>query len=239
MMSRGILMPFRFGRTLWVHSLGLAIALLGWSAEALAEDASSILLKEGDLITFDKAGSLRPFLPEELWSNRQFFFYEGMKLEVGPSHRDYSPSAPYKAKSQEFLGKPKMGPGSSLEGFQAGQAFSMDQIDCKNDPDAGAKVMWSYATRWSGDGGSLSFHYSYWDRGERLPLFYQGHAKAVLLAHRVEPQFWEKEKQGHLFRKNEKRSSALGAEVEMPPEYRPTRSRSRGQMSPLCRGISC
>ncbi len=213
-------MSLRFCRLFLFHCFGWVAVVLGISAEAGASDVSTAVLQEGDLITFDKVDSLRSFLPEELWSNRQFFFYDGMKLEVGPSFRDYSPAAPYLAKSKEFLGQAKIGPGGSMENYQAGQAFSMDQIDCKSDPNAGAKVMWNYATHWAGDGSNLSFHYSYWDRGERLPLFYQGQAKAVLLAHRVEPQFWEGGKDGHLFRKNEKRSSAMGAEVEMPPEYR-------------------
>ena len=47
--------------------------------------------KEGDVITMDQVESLKPFLPPEFWSNRDFFFYEGMQLEIGPFFRDYSP----------------------------------------------------------------------------------------------------------------------------------------------------
>ena len=38
-------------------------------------------------------------------------------------------------------------------------------------------------------GAQTKFYYSYWDRGEELPLYYEGTAKTVNLSHRVEPQY--------------------------------------------------
>ena len=35
---------------------------------------------------------MKPYVPEEFWANRDFFFYEGMQLEVGPFFRDFSAS---------------------------------------------------------------------------------------------------------------------------------------------------
>ncbi len=206
----------------WV--LIVTLVGVGWTDSGFAgEDAGAAFpFTEGDVVGLDRVDALRPYLPEELWANRQFYFYEGMQMEIGPSRRDYAPAAAYLEKSKEFHGIAKIGPGGSMEGFKAGQAFAMDEIDCASDPDAGVKVMWSFATRWSGDGGALSFLYSYWDRGERLPLFYEGDAKAVILSHRVEPQFWEGSKEGNLLRKTEKRTAALGVEVDAPPEYRGT-----------------
>ncbi|MCI0548906.1 MAG: hypothetical protein L0027_16695, partial [Candidatus Rokubacteria bacterium] len=76
----------------------LAIALLapllaGAPTAALAaEDAGALAptFKPGDVISFDQLERIRPFLPEEFWDNRDFFFNEGMRLEIGPTS-DYAP----------------------------------------------------------------------------------------------------------------------------------------------------
>ena len=49
-------------------------------------------VNEGDVITFENLDKIRPYLPKDFWSNRDFFFYEGMKLEIGPTNFDYSPN---------------------------------------------------------------------------------------------------------------------------------------------------
>ena len=94
----------------------------------------------------------------------------------------------------------------------------MDQIDCKGDPQAGAKIIWNFDYQWQGDGTKSRIWYSYWDRGEELPLYYEGTTKIALLSRRVEPQYLEKQG-GDLFR-GEKRKSAFGAEVAAPFDAR-------------------
>jgi hypothetical protein len=93
----------------------------------------------------------------------------------------------------------------------------MESIDCKHDPEAGAKVAWNFVRRWGGFGGKASFYYSYWDRGEELPLYYEGTSAGTSLAFRPEPQFDEKD--GDVFR-NEKRYVASGPTVEAPFDAR-------------------
>jgi hypothetical protein len=174
--------------------------------------------KEGDVITMDKVESLKPFLPPEFWSNRDFFLFEGMQLEIGPFFRDYSPAEAYQAASQKFAGQSKVGPEESLQNFTAGQPFfPMDKIDCKGDPQAGAKIIWNFDYQWEGDGSRSSYYYSYWDRGEELPLFYEGTAKTILMSHRVEPEYLAQG--GDLFR-GEKRKSVFGIEVDAPFDAR-------------------
>ena len=34
--------------------------------------------------------------------------------------------------------------------------------------------MWDFDYVWRGSGVNASFYYSYWDRGEELPLYYEG-----------------------------------------------------------------
>jgi hypothetical protein len=201
-------------------SLALAIALLLAPTTAAQEDAGvgAPGFKEGDVIGFDRVDALKPFLPPEFWQNRDFFFYEGMRLEIGPFHRDYSPAAEYQAATAAFKGEPKIGPDDSLENFTAGQPFPMEEIDCRGDPHAGIKIIWDFDYAWEGDGGFTHFLYSYWDRGEQLPLYYEGTSRTVILSHRVEKDLLEGQK-GDLFR-DERRKSAFGIEVTAPFDAR-------------------
>ena len=55
------------------------------SLALLAADTNSgPPFKEGDLITFEEVDKLKDYLPEELWRNREFFFHEGMEIEIVP-----------------------------------------------------------------------------------------------------------------------------------------------------------
>jgi uncharacterized protein DUF1329 len=173
--------------------------------------------KQGDVITFDKIDSLKNFLPKEVWSNRDFFFFEGMKLEIGPFYRDYSPAQVYKDATVKFAGQPKLGPDGSLENYTAGQPFALDKIDCKGDPDAGTKLIWDFHYRWGPPSGVSSFYYSYWDRGEELPLYYEGTGGGVQLSRRPEPEALAEG--GDMFR-GETRQNAGGAEVTAPFDAR-------------------
>ena len=200
-----------------VASLALCLA-----SPALAQQAEDAIgapsFKQGDVITLDKVDSLKNFLPPEFWANRDFFFYEGMKLEIGPFFADYSPSDAYKAATQKFAGKSKIGPDASLESYTAGQPFPMEQVDCKADPQAGTKIIWNFDQRWTGDGTAASYYYSYWDRGEELPLYYEGTSKTVKLSQRVEPEYLDTNG-GDIFR-GEKRKTAFGVEVTAPFDAR-------------------
>jgi len=196
-----------------------AVCLTLVSASATAAEDAGVLspaFKEGDVITFDQVEKLRPFLPEEFWDNRDFFFYEGMQLEIGPTQFDYSPNDHVKAATEKFRGQPKIGPENSLDNWIAGFPFPQETIDCKGDPQAGVKIMWDFVAL-RGD-GHASFFYSYWDRGEQLPLYYEGTGETVALAHRVEPEYLDKN-DGDIFR-GEKRKFAFGVDVTAPFDAR-------------------
>ncbi len=174
--------------------------------------------REGDVITLTKVDSIKAFLPPEFWANREFFFYEGMQIEIGPFRRDYSPPPAYEAATKRLAGQARIGPENSLENYTAGQPFPMDQIDCQGDPQAGAKIAWNFDYRWNGDGARARYHYSYWDRGEELPLYFEGTSKTIQLSHQVEPQHLD-ESGGDIFR-GEKRKNAFGVEVTGPFDAR-------------------
>jgi len=178
-----------------VPALLAAIALAAPAAAqqaAPAEDAGATApsFQEGDVIPFDQVQKLRPYLPEEFWDNRDFFFYEGMKLEIGPMYADYSGPQAWKDATEKFRGQARVGPDDSLENYTAGEPFPMDEIDCTGDPQAGTKIIWNFDYQWGGDGAQARFFYSYWDRGEQLPLYYQGTSKSVQLSNRVEPEVY-------------------------------------------------
>src|SRR5512147_2936576 len=199
-------------------SLGAILCTVPLPAGA-AEDTGTAgpTFKTGDVIPFDKIDSLKPFLPKEIWANRDFIFFEGMKLEIGPFFADYKPSQAYQDASTKFAGQAKLGPDGSLENYTAGQPFPMDKIDCKGDPDAGTKIIWDFHYRWGPPSGISSFYYSYWDRGEELPLYYEGSGGGVQLSHRPEPTMLEMG--GDMFR-GETRVNVGGAEVTAPFDAR-------------------
>jgi hypothetical protein len=208
-------------RPRWVI-VALAALLLPVGARAAGEDTevTGPAFKQGDIITMDKIEELKPYLPPEFWANRDFFFYEGMKLEIGPSFRDYKEAPEWWAATNEFKGQAKVGPDDSLENYTAGYPFEPDKIDCKGDPQAGDKHIWNFDYRWEGDGADTHYYYSYWDRGEELPLYYEGTSKTVKLSHRVEPSLLkDPNKKGDLFR-GEKRKTAFGIEVDAPFDAR-------------------
>jgi len=203
--------------------LVLSIAIgLPWSALAQEKKAQDVLpatpFKEGDTITFDKIEKLKDFLPPEFWTNREFFFYEGMQLEIGPTLRKYGAADAYIAASEKFKGQAKIGEDGSLVDFHSGMPFDPAALDCKGDPNAGVKIVWNFLRTWNGDGARSTWSYTYWDRGEQLPLYYEGTAKVISMTNRVEPEYL-KENEGDIF-PNEKRNSVFGIEVDAPFDAR-------------------
>jgi len=194
----------------------LLLALTCLAARA-AEDAGGAVpaFEEGDVLGFDQIDRLEPFLPEQFWDNRDFFFYEGMQLAIGPADFDYSPNDQFKEMTERFRGKARIGPDNSLEGWVTGRPFPLDEIDCEGDPQAGVKLMWNFQA--PGGDGHAHFFYSYWDRGEQLPLYYEGTGQVVRLSHRIEKKF---EKQNFDIFRGEKRKHANGVQVNAPFDAR-------------------
>jgi hypothetical protein len=202
----------------WIAGALFLCLPLALTAQEAGEDVvPGVPFREGDVVSFEELDKLREYLPPEFWENREYFFYEGMELEIGPFFRDYGAADAYQSASQEFGSTSRIGPDGSIAGYVAGQPFASESIDCKGDPDAGIKIIWNFNKAWQGDGTQSTWSYTYWDRGEQLPLYYEGTAKAIGLKNRVEPQYAES---GRDIFKNEKRLSAFGIEVEAPFDAR-------------------
>ncbi len=199
-------------------ALGLS-ASASFAQEGAAGDvAPGFPFKEGDTVAFDQMNKLKEYLPTEFWENREYFFYEGMAIQVGPIQREYSASDSYNTASTRFKGQPKLGRDGALDSYKAGRPFQTEAIDCKGDPQAGLKIIWNFGKRWEGDGDRTQWSYTYWDRGEQLPLYYEGDAKTIFLGYRTEPKYLD-ENNGDIF-KNEKRQLAFGVDVLAPFDAR-------------------
>jgi Protein of unknown function (DUF1329) len=208
-MSRGRLLPLGL--------LALAFAARAGEAPPATDALPELPFKEGDVIDYKSVDKLKNFLPDPFWENREFFFYEGMELEIGPVQRPYPVSPTYVAATERGAWKATIGADGALENYVGGQPFDPRKIDCKGDPLAATKIIWNFKKSWNGSGGQANWFYSYWDRGEQLPLYYKGNAKGIMLARRAEKEFVPNG--GDVF-EAEKRLSAGGITVESPEDAR-------------------
>jgi hypothetical protein len=198
-------------------SLALSAALV--APRAAAQDAvPGLPFKEGDVITFQDIDKLKDYLPPEFWENREYFFYEGMDLTIGPTQREYGLAAKYVEATEKFKGQSRIGREGSLENYTAGRPFPTESIDCTAGPHAGEKIIWNFAYTWNGSGTMANWSYTYWDRGDQLPLFYKGWSRYIKLAHKVESYYLD-ENGGDIF-SNERRRDASGLVVEEPFDAR-------------------
>jgi hypothetical protein len=198
--------------------LCLAVAAPAFAEEPVEDVVPGIPFEEGETISFDKIHKLKDYLPPEFWENREYFFYEGMQLEIGPFFRDYEKNGAYEAASRRFEGQASIGRDGALADYTAGRPFGTEDLDCKGDPQAGSKIIWNMMKAWNGAGHKAIWSYTYWDRGERLPLYYEGAARGIKMMERVEPQYLD-ENGGMIF-ESEKRKFVAGVEVVAPFDAR-------------------
>ena len=137
-----------------------------------------------------------------------------MRLEIGPPvSRLLAAPCLSGRHARRTAARRRSGPTGASRATPPGSPFRWTRSTVRGDPDAGTKVAWNFDYRWQGTGQGAHAYYSYWDRGEELPLYYEGTATNVWLAHRPEPQFAERD--GDMFR-DELRKLAYGVEVLAP-----------------------
>jgi hypothetical protein len=122
--------------------------LRGWP---IGEDAPPLLFETGDVIETERRERVRDYLPPEIWEHRERFFFEGMRLEIGPCFRDYSPPEFFRAATEKFRGSVKLLANGGVEGRVAGLPFPPDTID-PNDSEAGQKWAWNFQARYRAGG---------------------------------------------------------------------------------------
>ena len=120
------------------------------------EDAAPIRLKEGMTLSYGAIFALRDLIPREVWHHRNVFFFEGMRMEMGPCHRRYPVAAFYAEATEKFAGRARIDERGNLHGYVAGAPFPQDAIDPQV-KDAGARWAWNYAYRYRGAGAHGKF----------------------------------------------------------------------------------
>jgi hypothetical protein len=122
-------------------------------------DAPPFPFKTGDVIGVDQLALLRDFIPSLLWENRDQFFFEGMRLEVGDCFADYGAPAFYQEATEKFRGEAKLLPNGGVENYTAGLPFAPETIAVA-DGMAGLKWAWNVQNRYQAAGFNAAFRIS-------------------------------------------------------------------------------
>ena len=70
-----------------------------------ARDAAPMPLREGMVLKAADLLRISTLLPDEVWANRDAFFYEGMRMEIGPCHRRYRVPAHFSDATERFAAR--------------------------------------------------------------------------------------------------------------------------------------
>jgi hypothetical protein len=153
------------------------------SGPRVAEDAGSFPFRAGQTIELPRLGEVKRFLPAAVWDERDAFFYEGMRLEVGPCFKDYSPP-PFFQQATARSGA-QLSADGGLDRYAAGLPFPPSSIDPAG-PDAAAKWAWNAASRYRGSGFRGKFRVTdLKDAGSQSEAF-EGEIFQIQLAHRAD-----------------------------------------------------
>ncbi len=148
-------------------------------------DAGTPLVREGARLGLADLLALRDLLPEEVWTYREAFFYEGMRMTIGFCHRRYPVSAFYAQATREFAGKARVDEKGNLLGYVAGLPFPPETIDL-GARDAGVRWAWNFEHRYRGAGPVG--HFRLLDLPSRLgqPQTYEGEWHFLRTGHRAD-----------------------------------------------------
>jgi Protein of unknown function (DUF1329) len=155
------------------------------AAPGAGEDATPLPFKPGDAVRADQLPLLRGYFPPQLWGERDKFFYEGMRMQIGPCFADYGPPGFWAEASRRFRGKARLLDNGGIEDYTAGEPFAPEQID-PADSLAGLRWAWNVALRYQGGGFFGKFRISDMvGRSGRAEPF-EGEIFKVQLAHRAD-----------------------------------------------------
>jgi hypothetical protein len=115
------------------------------------EDVTALPFATGDALDIERLPVLERYLPDFIWPNRERFFYEGMRLEIGPCFRDYGPPDFFVQATDAGRGKAKLSAGGGLVGYGTGLPFQPGEI-APDSPQAGLAWLWNVQHRYQGAG---------------------------------------------------------------------------------------
>ena len=160
-------------------------AIRGGPSASLGVDATATLLREGMILGFEDLLALRELLPLEIWSHREEFFHEGMRMEIGPCHRRYPTSVFYAGSTRQFAGRARVDEQGNLSGYVAGLPFPPAGIDAQK-PDAALRWAWNAEYRYRGAGPVGRFRIIDLPSSVGDQMTYEGWFYLVQTAHRAD-----------------------------------------------------
>jgi hypothetical protein len=115
------------------------------------EEPTGVPFKTGDVFEVDRLNSLRNYIPDFIWQQRERFFFEGMRLEIGPCFRDYSPPDFFREATVRGAGHAKLDEEGGLSAYGAGLPFPPASI-APGDARAGLEWLWNVEERYQAAG---------------------------------------------------------------------------------------
>lgn len=102
---------------------------------------------DGDLITFDQAEMLRPFVPP---AYQDEMFFPGMEVQIRDAG-DLTPGDIYQAATKKFYGQATVAADGALQNYTAGRPFDPATFTPSSMED-GFKLGWNFNYRWQNEG---------------------------------------------------------------------------------------
>ncbi len=124
--------------------------------DTLDATRAPLQLRPGTTLSYTDLPHLRALLPPEVWSHRDAFFFDGMRLTLGPCHRRFAPSTAFAAATRARGGDARVDGDGNLADDLGGLPFAIEAI-APDAPDAGARWAWNLERRDRGAGSIGSF----------------------------------------------------------------------------------
>ncbi len=125
-------------------------------AKGPKQDATPTRLREGMLLGWEDVLLLRTLLPIEIWRNREIFFHDGMRLEIGACHRRYPVPSFFATATEKFAGTSTLDANGNLNGHVAGLPFPQESLESKPE-DVALRWAWNLERRFRGAGYASKF----------------------------------------------------------------------------------
>lgn len=114
---------------------------------------------EGDVITYDKADLIRPFIPEE---QQDDLIFPGMEMAIKDAG-DLSPAEAFQTATKKYYGTATLADNGAIGNYQAGMPFDPENFTAGSKDD-GWKQVWNWTFRWNNDGLKINDVHWVWVR---------------------------------------------------------------------------
>jgi hypothetical protein len=130
----------------------------------LKENATATpAFKAGDVITFDNADVIRPFVPPHY---QDIMIFDGMEVKIGET-TDLSPHDVYKQATLQHQPQVSLAEDGAVENYVAGRPFDTSKFQPESTTGEnmdGYRAIWNFNFRWQAQGLSLKRFYGTWIR---------------------------------------------------------------------------